>query len=156
MYFQFTVRQGFYVGESIAEFIRSSKGAKDLSSNLKEWMMEEQYTVKYEDLFDGAPVWEEILDWYGIRIDKQAVIDADSFCQFDNIKKNIKELVGLTGTPNKYLALMNRRAVIDPTDPESHKFRQGKVGGYVDYLSEDDVAYIRKHVPEAARWYEGY
>ncbi|TIP61683.1 MAG: hypothetical protein E5X55_36270 [Mesorhizobium sp.] len=29
----------------------------------------------------------------------------------------------------------------DPDDPESFKVRKGKVGGYLDYLSTDDVAF---------------
>ena len=29
----------------------------------------------------------------------------------------------------------------DPSEPESYKLRRGKVGGFVDYLSEEDVAY---------------
>ena len=30
----------------------------------------------------------------------------------------------------------------DPHNPESFKVRRGKVGGYVDYLSSEDIAYV--------------
>ena len=29
----------------------------------------------------------------------------------------------------------------DQKDPDTFKFRRGKVGGYVDYLSDEDIAY---------------
>ena len=30
----------------------------------------------------------------------------------------------------------------DASDPESFKVRRGKIGGYADYLSEEDVAFM--------------
>jgi len=30
----------------------------------------------------------------------------------------------------------------DPTDPESYKLRKGWIGGYTDYLSPEDIAYV--------------
>ena len=31
-------------------------------------------------------------------------------------------------------------------DPEGFKIRRGKVGGYVDYLSKDDIEYIDQYL----------
>jgi hypothetical protein len=33
-------------------------------------------------------------------------------------------------------------------DPESYKTRRGKVGGYVDYLTAEDIAFIDQTVNE--------
>lgn len=35
-----------------------------------------------------------------------------------------------------------RSGLIEPKNPEAHKFRRGKVGEYVDYLGEEDIRYI--------------
>ena len=34
----------------------------------------------------------------------------------------------------------------DPHNPESFKVRRGKVGGYVDYLSSEDIAYVDAYI----------
>lgn len=34
----------------------------------------------------------------------------------------------------------------DPNNPESFKVRRGKVGGYVDYLSDEDIAYVDDYI----------
>lgn len=34
----------------------------------------------------------------------------------------------------------------DPQNPESFKVRRGKMGGYVDYLSRDDIAYVDDYI----------
>jgi hypothetical protein len=40
----------------------------------------------------------------------------------------------------------------DPYDPESYKVRRGKIGGYIDYLSDVDVAYCNRILEEADYW----
>ena len=42
----------------------------------------------------------------------------------------------------------------DPADPESYKVRKGKVGGYVDYLSQDHIAYIDDCIRELGNPFE--
>ena len=37
----------------------------------------------------------------------------------------------------------------NPADPESYKVRRGKIGGYVDYLSPGDIAYIDEREAES-------
>ena len=152
LYFHFTVRYGRNVG-SIGSFARSK--APEMNDNLKAWMGMKQEVIKYEDLFLGAPVWKKILDWYGIRVVDTAVEEADKACKFDNIRRDLTQFSGLKNS-KKFLALEGKNITLTPNDPNAHKFRRGKVGGYVDYLDEEDVAYIRERVPEASRWYEGY
>ncbi|MWV28144.1 sulfotransferase domain-containing protein [Aurantiacibacter rhizosphaerae] len=36
----------------------------------------------------------------------------------------------------------------DPSNPESFKVRRGKVGGYVDYFSDEDIAYIDDYIDQ--------
>lgn len=38
----------------------------------------------------------------------------------------------------------------DPSDPDSWKVRRGVVGGYVDYLSADDLAYVERTLKETS------
>ena len=34
----------------------------------------------------------------------------------------------------------------DPNDPESFKTRRGKVGGFVDYLTPDEIAEVERRI----------
>jgi hypothetical protein len=162
LYFHETIREGKKGRdfENMSAFIWSKHGAGKLQLYWRKYFSQEQEVIKYEDLFLGPPTWGKILDWYGIEINKQAIIEADNFCKFDSIRKNLsvfeRGFSWLGCQSKKFLAMENRKVVSEPKDPNAHKFRRGKVGGYVDYLDEDDIQYVRKNVPEAARWYEGY
>jgi hypothetical protein len=47
---------------------------------------------------------------------------------------------------NTYESVRLRPGNVD--DPESFKLRKGKINGYVDYLTEDDITYIDKIIKE--------
>ena len=138
----------------IKSFIRSFHGAISISTSWREWLKVdvEQLEVKYEDLFNC--IWEEILEWFKIEVDKNAMLKADETCKFDNIRNNLDMFKDQWG--GHFLGKENGIWTAHPKNLESHKFRRGKVGGYVDYLSAGDIDYIRKQVPEAARWYNSY
>jgi len=34
----------------------------------------------------------------------------------------------------------------DPSDPETYKVREGLVGGYRNYLSDDDIVYVNRKI----------
>jgi hypothetical protein len=54
----------------------------------------------------------------------------------------------------RFLAIEGDELTATPKDPESHKFRRGKVGGYVDYLSPEDIEFVELHmdkIPERFR-----
>jgi len=36
----------------------------------------------------------------------------------------------------------------DINDPESFKIRRGKIGGYIDYLSKEDIEFINAEIDE--------
>jgi len=58
------------------------------------------------------------------------------------------ELEGLAGHPS----LMPR----DKNDPESFKTRRGKVGGYVDYLTPQDIEFLDAKMREGLPLCYGY
>ena len=55
----------------------------------------------------------------------------------------------------QFMAMEDGEITAEPKNPESHKVRRGKVGGYKDYLLERDIAYLNseiKHMPEEWRY----
>ena len=163
LYFQYkyrvpTRRKRAVDYSNMKSFIRSRHGAEQLSRYWNKWLAAsaERLEIKYEDLFNC--IWEEILEWFKIEIKKDLILKADELCKFDNIRKNLHSLPPewSSGLMKKFLAYENHGITAHPKNPETHKFRQGIVGGYTNYLDESDVEYIRSRVPEAARWYSGY
>jgi hypothetical protein len=62
--------------------------------------------------------------------------DAVSFGSFDNLKKiEMNDAFG-----------HERMRPADKANPESFKVRRGKTGGYVDYLSEDEIAFVNERI----------
>jgi hypothetical protein len=43
-----------------------------------------------------------------------------------------------------------------PGDPESFKTRRGKIGGYVDYLSAEDIAWLNRRIDAELDPFYGY
>ena len=37
----------------------------------------------------------------------------------------------------------NKKIVLEPKDENAHKFRRGKPGGYVDYLSKKEIEFVK-------------
>ena len=60
------------------------------------------------------------------------------YCSFNNLKK--------LEAQNKFKKGMLKPA--NTADPESFKVRKGKIGGYTEYLSEADVAFIDKAIAD--------
>jgi hypothetical protein len=65
-------------------------------------------------------------------VDDAAIAAAVEYSRFDNMQKMERE--------GKFEKGYLKPA--DATDPESFKVRRGKIGGYRDYLNDDDVAYV--------------
>jgi len=100
-----------------------------------------QLVVRYEDLF-RANEWISILEFFDVPIAWTSFYQAIEKTQFDTIRQNLD---GIAGFPSawRYLAAEDGNwDVVHPKDPEAHKFRRGKVGGYVDYLSDDEIDYV--------------
>ena len=81
-----------------------------------------------------------VLDFLGAAAVPDATIDrAVEFARFDNLRRAEAE--------NRFDSAMLRPAA--GADPEAFKVRRGKVGGFRDYLSDADVAWIDACVAEA-------
>jgi len=78
------------------------------------------------DFLDAAPVSDEVL--------RSAV----EYGRFENMQRLERE-----ATFDEF----NKRLVVrNPGDPESFKTRKGEVGGYRDYLSADEIAYLEERI----------
>jgi len=90
--------------------------------------------MTYEDLHrDTAGELRRLIEFLGIAgVDPATVDRAVEFCRFDNMRR--LEAGNELGSP----ALAAR----DASDEETFKTRKGQVGGYTEYLTREDIAYI--------------
>jgi hypothetical protein len=140
-YFQASKRKRVFEGE-LSEFLRSPLGSIDtILAFYNTWARERTvsrafHMVKYEDLH-ANPAFQlrGILDFIGLdEIQEASIQRAVEFASFENMRR--LELEGEVG---------GGRLVLRPADKddlESYKTRRGKTGGYRDYLSEQDIAYL--------------
>lgn len=131
------------VKRSMHGFIRSQRYGV---YSLNRWYLvlpehENQLIVRYEDMFD-TPIWIDMLNFLDIPFYEEAFNKAIEKTQFDTIRSNLEEISKFP-SPWRYLAAdQGRYNLLEPENPEAHKFRRGKVGGYVDYLDKEDIDYI--------------
>ncbi len=121
----------------ISEFIRSELGVEPIIEYNRRWKSffegKPNYKyITYETLHeDTAQVLTEVIKFWGEKqIIAEKINEAVNFCCFENMKA---------------LSMKSKLAILKPynqEDNESFKFRRGKIGGYVDYLSEEDIDYI--------------
>lgn len=138
-YFHTTKRKNLFKG-SISEFIRNNKyGAKKIVTFYNIWQANmnvpsDFMLVRYEDLHaDAKGVLSGVLKFIGVEdVQKNILEDAVAFSRFENMKKLEKSKVFKSFKMNPG----------NENDLESFKVRKGKVGGYKEYLSEEDIKYI--------------
>ena len=107
----------------------------------------EHLIIEYEDLHKNTDTWKSVLNFIGIDINNEYVEFIDNACRFENIKEQLESLKDHPQA-RKFLALENGKITAKPKDPESHKFRRGIIGGYKDYLNQDDIDYIDSWTPQ--------
>lgn len=122
---------------SIGEILRDPvHGIELMVRTMNEWMREfserkDCVLIRYEDLHLAPAVQFrrilKILDEE--EIDEEEFIHALDFSQFGNMKK--------MEASKQYDAKLLQPGNV--SDPESYKVRRGKVGGYGDYLSGEDL-----------------
>ena len=137
---------------SISEFIRSDRwGIKKLLNFNNIWhsnqgLFEDFILLKYEDMHkDTNDCLFSLLNFIGAtEIPKSVVTDAVSFCHIENMRK-----LEISNQLNDHrLSLKNK------IEPEALKARRGKIGGYIDYLCQEDIAYIDQVILELGNpWY---
>ena len=126
---------------TITEFIYNNECLDQIINYYNAWVEYKQIPrnfllVKYEDLYkDTKGVLETIIKFLGIKdINKKHILLAVKFASFNSMKK--MERLNIFG--GGAMGLVNK------DDNESFKVRQGKINGYLDYLSEGDLVFINK------------
>jgi hypothetical protein len=138
LYFQLSKRSNYYQGD-ISGLVRHPRyGVERIVAVMNTWMAEwggkpNMLPLSYETCKkDEARAFSSVLQFVGIRqVNRNDLDRCLEAASFDNMRK--LELSG------KYPSGLLRPG--DPNDPESFKVRKGKIGGYVDYLSPEDIAF---------------
>jgi hypothetical protein len=97
--------------------------------------------VRYEEMHAGPQrVLRSVLRFIGVPSVGPQVLDAAvEFGRFENMKK-----IEASGQFKRQLLTPG-----DAEDNDSFKVRRGKVGGYTDYLSPEDCAYLTQAIAQA-------
>jgi hypothetical protein len=144
-YFQASKRRDRFAGTP-SEFLRHDVGSLDtIIAYFNVWAQNRtvprSFTlVRYEDLHaDPRRELERCLRVVGHVPSSERLDAAVQFSRFDNMRK-------LEHRADQQANARLRAANSD--DTESFKTRKGKVGGFRDYLSEGDVAYLNARIAE--------
>jgi hypothetical protein len=143
-YFQASKRRDRFAGTP-SEFLRHPVGALDtIIAYYNAWAdqrsaPERFCLVRYEDLHrDAAGQLERVLATFGRAPRREVVDGAVEYARFDNMRALEKK--------NAFGSARLRPG--DEADPESFKTRKGKVGGYREYLTPDDIAWMNARIRE--------
>jgi len=138
---------------SLVEFVMNDNwGMPAIISYLNAWadalaQHPRHLLLRYEDLrLDPKPELERISRFLGESFEAAAYDDAIEFASFERLQQ--KERADFFGN--------QRLQPRDPDNPDSFKVRRGKVGGYRDYLDEDEVAWVEALVTEKLNPIYGY
>ena len=104
--------------------------------------------VRYEDLHHDAPAeLRRVLAFLGLtEVAHTTIRAACEYASFGNMRR----------LATSELSHVTMLAPVDPGDPESHKIRQGRVGGHTDYLAAADVEYLETRMRERLHPAFGY
>lgn len=109
--------------------------------------------VRYENLkIDTFAALSGVLDFMGIVANEKYIKEAIEFSSFENMKRiqMSKDFSNIKARRSRFFKVGN------PSNPEAHHVRRGKVGGYRDYLNpEDAVRFEARISKEMNSWY-GY
>jgi hypothetical protein len=149
-FFQLSKREATPTG-GMAEWIRSGP-AEALVAYYAAWVTHRQLArelmlLRYEDLLaDTAGELVRVLRFLGLDdVSDETVGTAVELAQFDRMRA--REAAGSFSS--------NKLQARDVNDPESFKARRAKVGGSLDYLSADDIAWLEEVFSRLDPWY-GY
>lgn len=141
-YFQAKNREYCYKG-TLSDFIRDEKhGIEKILHFYNNWYEQKQVKniliLTYEDLRKNTKKEiKRILGFIGDKKSDNKIENAISFASFDNMKKLerkgfFSKYYGGTLTPGK------------KDDKNSYKVRKGKVGGYHEHMSKEDIEFCNK------------
>lgn len=145
-YFQAVKRIKVY-NKPISEFIRDERhGIRKILEFHHIWFNNRQFqkdflSIRYEDMHaDCMLVLRKIMDFLQVRhVSEDQLKESIQFAEFENMKKLEREGLFL----NRYGSIL---CPADINDEESFKVRKGKIGGYVDYLKQEDITYCNKYL----------
>ncbi len=137
-FFQLTRREEKRNDPSLSAYVRSDSGAAaTFVAFYNNWWAARDVprsfrVLRYEDLHASPPqALEGILAAIGWpRVSPERIREVVAWGAFENLKRK---------------SVASKRRELQPRngdDPESFKMRRGKVGGFRDYLSPEDVAYL--------------
>jgi hypothetical protein len=105
--------------------------------------------VRYEDLrADTVAELEKILRFLGAECSRDQIEDAVSFASFERMRQREQQQSGLTARQ----ALAAR----DKDNPDTYKARRGKIGGFVDYFDQQQMAVIYELLDSELMAFFGY
>ena len=153
MYFERSRRERVYSG-TLHEFLQEPRGSLDtILGYYNVWAREREQPldfclVRYEDLkANAAGELKRIMRFSGLETISDAHLEeAVQFASFDSMRKMEAGDVLKSG----------RLRARDPKDAESFKTRKGKVGGFVDYLSPEEIAWMERKIRETLDPSYGY
>lgn len=105
--------------------------------------------VRYEDLrSEPAKILSEIVAFLGTEVPPELIEQAVEYASVENMRK--------LESANTSLFAGGRMKPGNPDNADSYKVRRAKVGGYRDYLSDEEVARIDAYVEQHLRPDFGY
>jgi hypothetical protein len=143
MYFERSRRERAYHG-TLSQFLHERRGSLDtILAYYNVWagargIPSDLHIVRYEDLRrDTERELLRLLSFLGIEDVSAATLqEAAQFASYDNKRK--MESSGAVES--------GRLRPRDPKDPESFKTRRGKIGGFVDYLTPDEIENVERRI----------
>lgn len=129
---------------TIKEYVYGEEGSIDtLIAYYNSWwasreLLAEFCILRYEDMREHPlEEFRKVLQFIGIATPDEALMqEVVEFTSFENLKKLERD--------NHYESI--KLAPADKNDPESFKVRRGKVGGYVDYLGQEEIDYLNQKI----------
>ena len=143
MYFERSRRERAYHG-TLSQFLHEKRGSLDtILAYYNVWegargIPSDLLVVRYEDLRRNTDrELRRLLAFLGVEgVSDATVQEAVGFASFENMRK--MESSGAIES--------GRLRPRDPKDPESFKTRRGKVGGFVDYLTPDEIEQVELRI----------
>lgn len=149
-YFQRTLRSDRFKGD-MPEFLRHpSYGIERLVCFNLAWLqlgkdLPAFRPLSYEALkADPAEIMQTLVDFLGAELPPAALARVCS----DNTFEKMKAREGSGEYNDRRIGLRRRES----DHPDSFKVRRGKIGGYTDYLSAEDVAYCEEVLRRHSYW----
>jgi len=137
-YFQATNRLGMYKGDIQAYIRDPEQGLDNLINYYNNWGKglgnTKHCVIRYEDMHEDIYACiKKLFMLLGITLDKVALSVAVELSTFSNMKSiELKE------------GFANQKQEIKTGDNNAMRAREGKVGGYKKYFSDQDIAYINE------------